>query len=104
MPKSEQDEHISLDTYYPGSLWIDAIMLDTDKLEARQFPNQPLLADLATFANGKPLGARVATNVPAPEALTGPIHWRWVILSPEAASNAEALKAFYANTHVIAAP
>jgi len=104
MPELEQDEHISLDTYYPGPLWIDAIMLDTDKLEASRFPNQSLLADLATFANGKPLGARVARNVPVPEALTGPIDWRWVILSPEAASNAEALKTFYADTHVIAAP
>ena len=103
MPESEQDEHISLDTYYPGPLWIDAIMLDTDKLERSRFPNQGLLVDLATFANGKPLGARVATSVPVPETLTGPIDWRWVILSPEAASNAEALKTFYADRHVIAA-
>jgi hypothetical protein len=82
-------------------LYIDAMTLDTETLGGgRRFPLDRLLSQ---FAGGKPFGVRVATGVPPADSLARETNWRWIVLSP-AASSSDAIKAFYADPHVLAAP
>jgi mannan endo-1,4-beta-mannosidase len=90
-----------LEDFFPGALYIDAMTLDTETLGGgRRFPLDRLLSQ---FAGGKPFGVRVATGVPPADSLARETNWRWIVLSP-AASSSDAIKAFYADPHVLAAP
>jgi mannan endo-1,4-beta-mannosidase len=90
-----------LDDYFPGPLHIDAITLDADALAGRRFPLDRLVTQ---FAGGKPFGVRIASGVPTTDVLAREVNWRWMLLSPAAVSDSDAIKAFYANLHVLAAP
>jgi mannan endo-1,4-beta-mannosidase len=90
-----------LEDFFPGALYIDAMTLDTETLGGgRRFPLDRLLSQ---FAGGKPFGVRVATGVPPADTLARETNWRWIVLSP-AVSGSDAIKAFYADPHVLAAP
>jgi len=89
----------SLDAYFPGALHIDALMLDANALGGRF----PLNRMISQFAGGKPYGVRVAAGIPGSETLARETGWRWITLSPSA-STSDAIKAFYADPHVVAAP
>ena len=97
----------SLDEYFPGPLYIDAITLDADTLGRSRFPLDRLVSQ---FAGGKPFGVRIASGVPATDVLAREVNWRWMLLSPAAVSSAtavsgsDAIKALYADPHVLAAP
>jgi mannan endo-1,4-beta-mannosidase len=88
----------SLEAYFPGALHIDALMLDANALGGR-FPLDRMIAE---FAGGKPCGVRVAAGIPGAETLARETGWRWITLSPSAAAS-DAIKAFYADPHVLAA-
>ncbi len=96
-----------LEEYFPGPLHIDAIMLDADTLGGSRFPLDRLVS---RFAGDKPFGVRIASGVPATDVLAKEVNWRWMLLSPAAvsgpvgASDTDAIKAFYADPHVVAAP
>jgi mannan endo-1,4-beta-mannosidase len=90
-----------LDEYFPGPLYIDAITLDADTLAGRRFPLDRLVSQ---FAGGKPFGVRIASGVPAADVLAREVNWRWMLLSPAAVSGSDAIKSFYADPHVVAAP
>jgi len=103
----------SLDEYFPGPLYIDAITLDVNTLGGSRFPLDRLVTQ---FAGDKPFGVRVASGVPATDVLAREVNWRWMLLSPAAASGpaavsgspavsgSDAIKAFYADPHVLAVP
>jgi hypothetical protein len=97
----------ALEDYFPGPLYIDAITLDADTLAGRRFPLDRLVTQ---FAGGKPFGVRVASGVPGTGDLAREVNWRWMLLSPAAVSGpagvsgSDAIKAFYADPHVLAAP
>jgi len=96
----------SLDQIFPGPLYIDAITLDADTLGRSRFPLDRLVSQ---FAGGKPFGVRIASGVPATDVLAREVNWRWMLLSPVAVSgpaavpDSDAIKAFYADPHVLAA-
>ena len=89
-----------LEDFFPGPMYIDAITLDADTLAGRRFPLDRLLTQ---FAGDKPFGVRIASGVPAPDLLAREVNWRWMLLSPAAVSDSDAIKAFYADPHVVAA-
>jgi mannan endo-1,4-beta-mannosidase len=97
----------ALEDYFPGPLYIDAITLDADMLAGRRFPLDRLVTQ---FAGGKPFGVRIASGVPATDDLAREVNWRWMLLppaavsGPSALSGSDAIKAFYADPHVLAAP
>ena len=91
----------ALEDFFPGPLHIDAITLDANTLGGSRFPLDRLLTQ---FAGGKPFGVRVASGVPSTDVLAREVNWRWMMLSPAAVSNSDAIKAFYADPHVAAAP
>jgi mannan endo-1,4-beta-mannosidase len=96
-----------LDDYFPGPLHIDAITLDANTLGGSRFPLDRLLTQ---FAGDKPFGVRIASGVPASDVLAREVNWRWMLLPPAAVSGpaalpgSDAIKAFYADPHVLAAP
>ncbi len=90
-----------LEDFFSGPLHIDAITLDANTLGGSRFPLDRLLTQ---FAGGKPFGVRVASGVPSTDVLAREVNWRWMMLSPAAVSNSDAIKAFYADPHVAAAP
>ena len=96
-----------LDDYFPGPLHIDAITLDANALGGSRFPLDRLVTQ---FAGDKPFGVRIASGVPASDVLAREVNWRWMLLSPAAVSGPaavpgfDAIKAFYADPHVLAAP
>jgi mannan endo-1,4-beta-mannosidase len=90
-----------LEEFFPGPLYIDAITLDADTLAGRRFPLDRLVSQ---FAGDKPFGVRIASGVPATDVLAREVNWRWMLLSPAAVSGSDAIKAFYADPHVVAAP
>ncbi len=93
----------------------------------------PSIDLVSQFAGGKPFGVRIASGVPATDVLAREVNWRWMLLSPAAASGSaavsgavasgpgavpgpaavsgpaalsgsDAIKAFYADPHVVAGP
>ena len=95
-----------LEDFFPGPLHIDAITLDANTLGESRFPLDRLVSQ---FAGDKPFGVRVASGVPAADVLTREVNWRWMLLSPTAMSGSagvpgsDAIKAFYADPHVLVA-
>ena len=75
----------SLDEFFPGPLYIDAITLDANTLGASRFPLDRLVSQ---FAGNKPFGIRIASGVPATDVLAREVNWRWMLLSPAAAVSA----------------
>jgi mannan endo-1,4-beta-mannosidase len=107
-PGGSPGGNYSLDEFFPGPLYIDAITLDADTLGASRFPLDRLVSQ---FVGDKPFGVRIASGVPATDVLAREVNWRWMLLSPAAVSGSaavvsgpDAIKAFYTDPHVLAAP
>jgi hypothetical protein len=100
-PSSNPEGNNGLEEFFPGPLYIDAITLDADTPGGRHNPLDRLVSQ---FAGDKPFGVRVASGVPAADELAREVNWRWILLSPAAASGSDAIKSFYADPHVAAAP
>ncbi|MGB8029722.1 MAG: glycosyl hydrolase [Terracidiphilus sp.] len=106
-PSFNPEGNNGLEEFFPGPLYVEAITLDADTLGGSRFPLDRLVTQ---FAGDKPFGVRVASGVPAMDVLAREVNWRWMLLSPAAASRpaavsgSDAIKAFYADPHVVAAP
>ncbi len=96
-----------LEEYFPGPLYIDAIMLDAETLGGSRFPLDRLVSQ---FAGDKPFGIRIASGIPTTDVLAKEVNWRWMLLSPAAVAGpaavpgSDAIKSFYSDPHVVAAP
>jgi len=98
-PTSNPGGNNGLEDFFPGPLYIDAITLDADTLDGRRFPLDRLMSQ---FAGDKPFGVRIASGVPTADVLAREVNWRWMMLSPAAVPDSDAIKAFYADPHVVA--
>ncbi|HEU5352311.1 MAG TPA: glycosyl hydrolase [Terracidiphilus sp.] len=65
--------------FFPGLLYVDALQVHVHALNAR-FPIDRFFAQ---FAVGKPLGVRIDTSLPAPDAFAPGSDWAWFIHSPQ---------------------
>ena len=88
--------------YFPGLLYTDALSIGVRGGGGR-FRVDGMLA---AFALGKPIGARLIGNPPAPETVTGHSSWAWFLVDAPATAAAdsardEALRKLYADPHVV---
>jgi len=88
--------------YFPGLQVVDALSLDAgnNRFSWRRD------AELARFAVGKVIGLGLEGWTPTPAMLEQPARWAWFLASsedPGRAGQSEALRALYADPHVISA-
>ncbi len=89
----------SMDAYFPGLLYVDALALDTRAVGSR-FRADRYLEQMAV---GKPVGVGFTGTIPAPEFFAQQPDWAWFLTSPGAAtSQAPALAALYGTARVLA--
>lgn len=84
--------------FFPGLLYVDALALDTNRLDER-FHGDVMLE---RFATGKPIGLGLTGSVPAADVLAQQPGWAWFVVSPQAATEqTDALRGLYASPRVV---
>lgn len=91
--------HGSLQDFFPGLLYVDAVSVQQNQLNPRWRMDRALLM----LGVGKPAGVEINGNLPAPDVLSQQ-EWSWFLAAAQptpSAAGDDALRRLYADPHVI---